>query len=209
MIDKISFFFKYIDKIIFEQLEVFKKTSTYEELWYRLESLSDGQGKMFIQILSGVIVLIPLFVALVLWRGNVGLKKTLEVKKQISYTIYDYKRKQAISGSLKFNNITKLPLGSKERFIEILETLSNKKQSFEIEKIAFKKISKSMGRSRAIVKFNNLETNSLIEMSRKLVSQYKAKISHVYISKDKILKTLKGEIELVFYSTVGSPEKEK
>ena len=209
MINKISLFFKNIDQWVFEQLEIFKKTSVYEELWDKLESLSEGQGKMFVQVLSGTIVLLPIVVVLIFWLENLNLKKALEVKKQISQTIYDYKRKQAISEPLKSNSVSKVSLSSKEDFIRVLEALSNKKQSFEIDKIEFEKISKSMGRSKVRIKFNNLGTSALVEMSRKLANQYKAKISHLYISKDKILKTLRGEIEVVFYSSIGSPEKEK
>ena len=75
MFNKVSFFFNRVDKIFFEQIELFKKTSIYEEIWDRLESLTDGQGKIFAQALAGMVLLFPLFVALVFWWGNSSLKK--------------------------------------------------------------------------------------------------------------------------------------
>ena len=209
MINKISLFFKRIDQMIFEQFEFFKKSSIYEELWDKMESLSDGHGKIFAQLFSGIIILFPVAVVLIFWWGNFSLKKTLEIKKQISQTIYDYKAKQKISVPLKSSGISSVSLRSKEDFTRIFSMSLNKTQNMKIEEIKFKKISKNMGRSRVILSFNNITTGSLFGMIRNMTHQYKAKVAHIHVNKDKILKKLKGEVELVFYSLAGSTEKDK
>ena len=209
MINKISLFFQRIDRMVFEQIDLFKKTSFYEEILDKIETVSQGQGKVFIQILSGVLILLPLVVTLIFWLGNIDLKNSLEVKKEISQTIYDYKRKNSISEPLKSKGISRNPLRTKEDFVNVMNALSSKKQNFQIEKITFKKISKKMGRSRVMLKFNNLTTGALFETMGGLIAQHKARVSHVRIRKDKILKTLKGEMELVFYSVIRSVSKDK
>ena len=209
MINKTSLFFKRIDKIIFEQIEFFKRTPFYEEFWERLESLSHGQGKIFAQALSGMVILMPLLVALIFWLGNSNLKNSLEVKKQISQTIHDYNRKLSVSAPLKSDGISHVPLRSKEDFTDVFNKFSDKKKNIKIERIKFKKISKKMGRAKVMLGFNNLTTGSLVGMIKNLAIQYKARVSHIHINKNEILKTLKGEVEFVFYSTIASTEKKK
>ena len=202
MMDKISDYFKRMDKMVFEQFDLLKNSSIYEDLWDKLDSLSGGQGKFVAQVLSVIIVLFPLLVALIVWWGNSDLKETLATKRQIEQTVYKYKSKKTVITPLKLAGSSRSSLKSKEDFIRILNISPDKEKDVKIEKIALKKISKDMGRSRVILSFQDLTTNSLMEMIKNLAYQHKAKVSNIKIKKDKILKTLKGEVELLFYSAV-------
>ena len=98
---------------------------------------------------------------------------------------------------------------TKEDFSRVLSASSDKSQRIKIEKIKFKKISKNMGRARVTLSFNNLTTGALVGMVKNLAHQYKVKVAQVRISKDEILKTLKGNMELVFYSAINLLENDK
>ena len=206
---KAILFFKRTDETIFEQLEFFKRSSAYEEFWDKLDSLSGGQGKIVAQVLSVVLVLLPFVIAMFFWWENLTLKNSLEVRRKITQTIYDYKAKNNVVMPLKSSGASGMPLKSKEDFVGIINISPGKNQDITIKKIKNKKISKNLGRSRVLLSFQNFTTDSLVNMLKNLSYQHKARVSQVHIKKDKVLKTLGGEMELIFYSVGETVEKDK
>ena len=207
MIRKVSLLFKRIDEKIIERLELFRQSSVYEELWDKMESLSNGQGKIFAQVVSVVIISLPLLIAFAFWRGNVGLKQSLEAKREIAQIIYNYKSKKAVAVPLKSSGTSQVSLKSKEDFLRIINMPSEEKKKMRIKTIKVKRVSKALGRSRVIMSFQNITTSSLMGAIKNLVYQHKARVSNIHIKRDKILKTLQGEVELIFYSATTSVEK--
>ena len=208
MIGKISFLFKNMDKMIFEQIDSFKNSPAYDEIWDKLESLSGGQGKTVFQILSVMVVLLPFMITTIFWWGNSSLKDSLDARREITKIIHDYKLKNAIAVPLKSAGTSAVPLKSKEDFTRILNISSGQKESVKIKKIKSKKISKNLGRSRVLLSFQNLTTGALMSMLKNAYSRHKARVSNINIKKDKVLKTLNGEMELIFYSA-GVPKGKK
>ena len=204
MISKISLYFKDIDKKIFEQLEFVNKSPVYEDFLDRLESFSDGRGKIVAMALAGGMVVLPLFVALMFWWGNSNLKESLDVKKNIAQTIHNYRSKEAVSLPLKSQRVSGALLKSKEDFLQAIRVPPDKKQRIVVEKLKYKRVSKGLGRSIVSLSFNNLTTKSLMDMMKNIVYQRKASVSRIHIEKDKVLKTLKGKIELIVYGTLRS-----
>ena len=208
MINKINLYFKSIDKSIFEQLRFVNKSPIYEEFSDRLESVSDGRGKIIAMFLAGAIIIFPVLITLMFWWGNLSLKNSLQVKKGIAQVIHDYKLKEAVSIPLKSRETVGALPTNKEDFLRIVNLPLGKKKSVTVEKLKYKRISKSLGRSVASIRFNNLTTKTLVNMVENLVSQHKSKISRIRIEKDKVLKTLGGIIEIVIHGNLKTEKKD-
>lgn len=209
MISKISLYCKRIDKKIFEQLGLVNKSPIYEDFLGGIESLSSGRGKLVAMVLAGVMIILPLFVALMFWWGNSSLKKNLEVKKDITQLIQDYKLKEAVSVPLKSQGIAGALSKTKEDFFRSINLSLEKKQSVIVEKLKYKRVSTRLGRSVISLNFGNFTTKALIDMIEKLVYRQKAKVSRIHIEKDKILKTLNGNIELIIHGIHRTKEEDE
>ena len=207
--NKISLYFKDIDKKIFEQLGLLSKLPLYEDFLDRIENLSDGRGKIITMALGGFIIVLPLFVALMFFWGNASLKQSLQVKKNIAQTIYDYKTKEVVSKPLKSARLAGALVKSKDNFLRSINLSPEQKRGVVVEKLKYKKVSKELGRSVISLSFNNFTTRTLVDMIKKITSQHKASVSRIHIEKDKTLKTLMGKIELIVHGTVKDKKKDK
>ena len=72
-----------IDEFIFQKLDLFKTDGSFQKINELLSNLDEEQKKVFAQVLTFTLILIPYLFVMVLWWGNHASKNRLEVKTQI------------------------------------------------------------------------------------------------------------------------------
>jgi hypothetical protein len=188
---------KKIDLAIFEYIDKFKLTPSYNNIQDFYNGLDEEQQKFFKAFVLLMIFFIPsLILGLVIWQNN-KLKKDLITRIGIvsnaNEIIAQKKNLTTVSPSILSEN----PIEGNEmmlnRISNILSTSGMDLSKIQINDYSDEIISKRIMKSEANFKFINVSTDELINIFTSMTQREKFKIQNVEITRDATTNLLNGE----------------
>ena len=72
-----------IDELVFQKLDILKSETSFQRINELLSSLDENQQKIYAQLLTFFLIIIPYLFVITLWWGNHKAKLDLNIKTQI------------------------------------------------------------------------------------------------------------------------------
>lgn len=205
--------FKKIDRSVFERIDKFKLTPSYNSLQDFYNGLEEEQQKVFKGAVILLIFLLPAMLLGLLWWQNNSLKEDLETRQALI---------------TKANEIIGQNQGLREVFPTVLsdnpidgaDMMSSRLSSLmsasgiELSKIQVnnyngEKISPVVMKSEADFAFSNLSTDELMNAFVNMIQREKFRIQSVDIKRNNDTGLLQGQFHAVHFSNAQSGEEEE
>jgi len=81
---------KHVDDFIFKQLDIFKESEAKSKINDTLNSLTEQQHKIFSQVGSFILILIPFVILVSVMISNSMLKSEISLKQEILTEVIEY-----------------------------------------------------------------------------------------------------------------------
>lgn len=190
-----------IDEFIFLKLDFFKTDASFQKMNELLINLDERQQKLFAQLLTFSLILIPYLFVITLWWGNHKAKMNLEVKSQILEQISTLNGNKEALGSVSSSYLAPMAiLGTEDLDNKIRNLMSaNNIEQSKVHVLNFSQISStsSIAKIEALLSFQNFGTQDFSHFMRTLVEQEKFKVLRISLNKNKKTSLLNGEISLM------------
>lgn len=200
MNDKKNIFIK-IDEFIFHKIDLFKTDVNFQKINDLLSGLEEEQQKLFAQILTFTLLIVPYLFVMVLWWGNHKVKANLEVKNQILEQIATLNGNKDALINVSSTYVAPAAINGQEDLdnkIRNLMSSSNIDQS-KVHVLNFNQLSttSTISKTEATLRFQNFGTLDFSNFMRSLVDQERFKVMRINLTKDKTSNLLQGDISLV------------
>ncbi len=199
--DKTKSAFIKIDEFIFQKLDILKNDPGFQKINELLFSLEEKQQKLFAQILTFSLIIIPYIFILVFWWGNSRLRFNQEIKMQILEQISTLNGNKDVKATVSSSYLAPIAILSQEDLdnkIRNLMSSNNIDQSkVRIANFTQASSSSSLSKIEATAVFQNFGTQDFSNFMRTLIDQEKFKILQINMTKDNNTKLLNGEVSLM------------
>jgi hypothetical protein len=111
--DKSKNIFIKIDEFIFQRIDLLKADGSFQKINDVLSGLEEEQQKLFAQLLTFSLLIIPFIIALIFWWGNHNIKKNIEVKNQILEQIASLSGNRDTLVSVSSTFVSPVPISDK------------------------------------------------------------------------------------------------
>ena len=190
-----------VDEFIFQKLDFFKTDASFQKLYEILTGLESEQQKLFAQLLTFTLIIIPYLFAMSLWWGNHKTKVNLEIKSQILEqisTLNGNREAKAFVSSTYLAPVAILGQEDLDNKIRNLMSSSNIEQN-KVHVLNFNQLSStsSISKIEATLSFQNFGTQDFSNFMRALVEQEKFKVLRFSLEKQKATSLLNGEVSLM------------
>lgn len=194
--------FRYVDELIFKQIDLLKQSQPYQQTMNQLNSLNDFQLKVLNQAVSVLIISIPLVILLIVFFMNVSFNSQLQVKRDILTEINNFTSAQKQLQSLGKNIISGGAISRRKDFSSkvgnSLVTAGGERSKIKV--IDFESNPKDgIVKSIGVVKFEKLSTGVLSLFLGDLVDRGKFRISNLQVKKNLKDNVLRGQVEVHHY----------
>ncbi len=199
--DKQKNIFIKIDEFIFHKIDLFKTDINFQKINDLLFGLEEEQQKLFAQVLTFTLLIIPYIFVMVLWWGNHKSKANIEVKNQILEQIATLNGNKDALVNVSSTYVAPASIMGKEDLdnkIRNLMSASSIDQS-KVQVLNFNQLSSSstISKTEASLRFQNFGTVDFSNFMRSLVDQERFKVMRINLTKDKTSNLLQGEVSLV------------
>ena len=204
--------FKKIDQAVFEHIDKFKSTSSYNNLQDFYNGLEEDQQKVFKAFVLLAIFIIPLtFLGLVLWQNN-NLKKDLETRVALISKANEIIGQKQSLRNIAPNILSESPIDGQgmmsSRISNILSATGIDLSKIQINNYNGELISSGIMKSEADFKFTNISTDELMNIFINMIQREKFKIQNVMIIRNADTNLLNGEFHAVHLGNSQNIEEE-
>lgn len=202
---KINSLFRPLDEAIFKAVDEIKNQPQFSKISDEIGALPEGQQKIISQVLSTIVVLLPLLIVFFLFNQNIEQKKNIVIKEEIIKLLTETSFKsnelalssRHIVGTGVINSISDL-----QRLVK--SSLANagvSQDAITVNEFDQTNAGDSLTRTIATLNFTNLSTQNFTAVLRDLLIQQKMKISALQIEKVNSENYLQGNLEIYHFSS--------
>ena len=190
-----------IDEFIFQKLDFFKTDSSFQKINELLNSVDEEQQKIFAQLLTFTLIIIPYLFVLTLWWGNHKARVNLEVKSQILEQISTLNGNRDALANVSSTYLAPIAILGQEDLDNKIRNLmsANNIEQTKVHVLNFTQVSttSSIAKIETTLSFQNFGTQDFSNFMRTLVEQEKFKVLRISLSKNKTTNLLNGEVSLM------------
>lgn len=190
-----------VDEFIFQKLDFLKAESGFLKINDFLNNLDEEQQKIFAQVLTFSLIILPYLFAATLWWGNHQSRARLDIKSQILQQISTLNgSKEALANVSSTYLAPTAILGTEDLDNKIRNLMSaNNIEQSKVRVSNFNQVSttSSIVKIEANLSFQNFGTLDFSNFMRALVDQGKFKIQKINILKNKTTNLLNGDVSLM------------
>lgn len=196
-----------IDEFIFHKLDFFKSDSSFQKITELLMSVEEDQQKLFAQLLTFSLLIIPYLFVMTLWWGNHKSRVNIEVKSQIleQISVLNSNRETKVLVSSSYLAPSAI-VGQEDLDNKIRNLMStNNIEQKKVHVLNFTQISStsSIAKVEATLSFQDFGTQDFSNFMRTLVEQEKFKILRFSLVKMQKTNLLNGEISLMHLGKIS------
>ncbi|MBC7540918.1 MAG: hypothetical protein H7281_19005 [Bacteriovorax sp.] len=199
--DKSKNVFIKIDEFIFQKLDFFKSDASFQKINELLVSLDEDQQKLFAQLLTFTLIIIPYLFVMTLWWGNHKARVNHDVKSQILEQVSTLNGNKETLANVSSTYLAPVAiLGAEDLDNKIRNLMSaNSIEQSKVRVLNFTQVSttSSIAKIEAILSFQNFGTLDFSNFVRTLVEQEKFKVLRISLIKNKTTNLLSGEVSLM------------
>ncbi|PIK15295.1 hypothetical protein [Halobacteriovorax sp. JY17] len=197
---------KHIDDFIFKQLDVFKESEVKSKINDALNTLTEQQHKIFSQVGSFLLILIPFVVLTIVMISNSMLKSEISIKKEILSEINYFNAKKSEVESVGRQIISPHSIKNTGDLDKRLQRITSQKgiDSSSVKVVSFEVLEKSgaIEKSEATINISKLTSKNLADLLQRLLDSEKLKIYEMSLKRDDKLSLIDGSIKFTHYAKV-------
>lgn len=207
-----STIFKKIDREIFERIDKFKLTPSYNGLQDFYNGLEEEQQRLFKGAIIVVLFLIPLLLlGLLFWQNN-ALKEDLQTRialvSKANEIIGQKKGLDQVSTNILSDNPIDGASMMTSRLSNLLSSAGMDLSKIQVSNYNNQMISDSIMRSEADFSFNNVSTDELMNVFTAMIAREKFRIQSVEIKRNAETNLLQGQFHAIHFSNAAEVEYE-
>lgn len=195
--------FKKVDEYVFSQVENFKSSSNYQQLLDLISGLDDESQKKINYILSILIVSLPLLIILFLGWQNIGVHKSLKLKRDIQVLTSEISSKIRRLKNIETNVLGPSILASEGELQNtlgmILRSLNLGLDKISTTKFEVFESSTNLKRISADINFTDFSLNQLTRFMGQIIEREKMIIPEFEIRKNPSTNLLIGKIKILHH----------
>lgn len=199
--DNAKNFFIKIDEFIFQKIDLLKNDGSFQKMNDYLSGLEEDQQKLFAQLLTFALLIVPYLFVATLWWGNHKAKKNIEVKNQILEQISTLNGNKETLTSVSSTYVSPSPINGKEdldaKIVNMVSTSGIDQSKVQVLNFNQLSTSNNITKVEAMVSFKNFGTQDFSNFMRSLVEQEKFKVVDINLTKDKGTNLLNGKVTLL------------
>lgn len=190
-----------IDEFIFQQLDLFKAEGSFQKIHELITTLEEDQQKIFAQVLTFSLLLVPYVFVVNLWWGNHNMKKNAEIKNQILEQVSILNANRDALANVSSNYLAPVAILGQEDLdnkIRNIMSIANIEQN-KVSILNFTQVSttSTLAKVEAVLSFKNFGTENFSNFMRSLVETEKFKVLRINLVKNKTSNLLEGEVSLM------------
>ncbi len=194
--------FRFVDEFIFKQVDALKSSQPYQDLIRQMSALSDFQLKTVNQVISLLLVFLPILLFIILWIVNINFNNSLDKKREILNEINKFSSSQKQLQSLGRNIISGAAINNRGDFgKQISNSMATAgSDRANVKALNFESSSKDgIVNSTGVAKFNNISTKVLSDFLADLAGRSKFRVSALMVKKNLKDNVVNGQVQLQHY----------
>lgn len=199
--DKTKNFFIRIDEFIFQKIDLLKNDGSFQKINEYLSGLEEEQQKIFAQLLTFTLLILPYIFVATLWWGNHKAKKNIEVKNQILEQIATLNGNRDTLTTVSATYVSPTPINGREdldqKIVNMVSTSGIDQSKVQVQNFNQISTSNNISKIEAQISFRNFGTQDFSSFMRALVEQEKFKVMRIDLVKDKTSSLLQGQVTLL------------
>lgn len=199
--DKSKNVFIKIDEFIFQKLDLFKMDGSFQKINELLSALDEEQKKVFAQVVTFSLFLIPYIFVMVLWWGNHSTKNRIGVKTQILEQVSLLTNNRDALVNVSSNYVSPNAIFGQEdldnKIRNIISTANIDQDKVSVLNFNQVSTTSTIAKIEAVLSFKNFGTQDFSNFMRSLVETERFKILRINLVKNKATNLLQGEVSLM------------
>ena len=197
---------KHVDDFIFKQLDIFKESEAKSKINDTLNSLTEQQHKIFSQVGSFILILIPFVILVSVMISNSMLKSEISLKKEILTEVNYFNSKKAEVENVGRQIISPHSIKNSGELNNRLQRITRQRgiSSDSVKVVSFDSLEKSgaIEKSEATIRVYKLTSKNLADLLQRLLDSEKLKIYQMDLKRDDKLSLIEGSIKFTHYAKV-------
>jgi len=195
--------FRPLDELLFKQIDVLKKSPSYQKMSEQIASLGETQQKVVNQITTFSTIVIPFIIALVIFFLNSSLRSDIELKKDILTQIQSFQSHKIETESIGRRVLAPRTLSDKNALKKRIDRIVSRK-SIGKDKITISDFNSNLASGgieqvNAKLNFKKLTSTQFTDFLLALLQSEKMKVEEIEVNKDKKSKRLMGHLLVIHY----------
>lgn len=205
--------FKKIDREIFDRLDKFKLTPSYNTLQDFYNSLEEEQQRLFKALIVFILFLIPMCgLGLLAWQNNT-LKEDLKIRialvSKANEVVGHKQGLQNVGPSVLSMNPIEGESMMTSRLSNLVSATGLDLSKIQVSNFVSELISDGIMRSEADFSFTSISTDELMNLFTAMITREKFKIQSVEIVRNADSNLLQGQFHGIHFSDVSALEEEE
>lgn len=205
--------FKKIDREIFDRLDKFKLTPSYNGLQDFYNGLEEEQQRLFKAGIIFTLFFLPLCgLGFIAWQNNIlreDLKTRISLVSKANEVIGHKQGLETVSPSVLSTNPIEGDSMMNSRISNLISATGLDLSKIQISNFASELISDGIMRSEADFSFSSISTDELMNLFSSMITREKFKIQSVEIVRNADSNLLQGQFHAIHFSDVSALEEEE
>ncbi len=205
--------FKKIDREIFDRLDKFKLTPSYNSLQDFYNGLEEEQQRLFKAGIIFTLFFLPLCgLGFIAWQNNIlreDLKTRISLVSKANEVIGHKQGLETVSPSVLSTNPIEGDSMMNSRISNLISATGLDLSKIQISNFASELISDGIMRSEADFSFSSISTDELMNLFSSMITREKFKIQSVEIVRNADSNLLQGQFHAIHFSDVSALEEEE
>lgn len=195
-------FFRRIDEKIFDAIDRFKSSSTYEKYEGLLGRFSDDGQRHINMLVSYAVVLAPLLLAGIFFLGNKGKRAELEEKRRVLEEIELFNKKNLTIGGFQNTLAVSFTANNQDSLQSRINNVAGRAlintEDVTLSSYTEKEVSNNLKESSGKLNFKNLSTKQLGSLISTLIAD-RFRVVEIEAKKDNDGLSIGGTLEIVYF----------
>lgn len=204
--------FKKIDRAIFQRLDQFRSSPSYNGLQDFYNGLDEEQQKVFKSIVTISIFIVPMIFISILWWQNSSINSDLQSRIELVSKANEIIGQRESLQNIAPNILSMGPIDGQSmmtsRVSNILSSSGMDLSKIKIEEFSSDISAGNIVKSEASLKFSNLSTDEMVNMLTNLIQREKFRIQNVDIIRNNDNNLLNGQFRIVHLSLAQNIEED-
>jgi hypothetical protein len=204
--------FKKMDRLIFQQIDVFKTTPNYTTFQDFYQGLDEDQQKAFRVSMVIATFVIPLLLMAFLWWQNLSLKQEIELRSSIVNKAQEILGQNMGLRQVAPRVLSANPIDSQSmmtsRLSNLLTGIGVDLSKIQVTQFDKTEITSGILRSEAMINFNNFSTAEMTNLLNTMIARERFKIASLEVKRNQNSNLLQGQFQAVHFSAITAPEEE-
>ena len=200
--------FKKIDRNVFERLDKYKQTSSYNNLQDFYNSIEEEQQKLFKLMIIVLIFVLPSLGLGFLWWQNNTLKEDLNLRISLITKANEIIGQNQGLREVAPRILSQNPIDSESmmssRLSNVLTAQNIDLSKIQVSGFASESISSGVLKAEADFAFNNFSTDELMNSLTNMIQSEKFRIQSIEIKRNAETNMLQGKFHAIHYSSVSA-----